>query len=59
MFEYDSAFEYDERRINFGGKYYVTPVFTVDVAGRNIPEHPGSSARETERIVKLSYTGSF
>jgi hypothetical protein len=59
MFEYDHATEYNERRVNFGARYFVTPVFTVDAIGRNIPETPGSSKRETERIVKLNYTGSF
>jgi hypothetical protein len=59
MFEYDHASEYKERRINFGAKYFVTPVFTIDVAGRNTPEAPGRSKRETERIVRLNYTGSF
>ena len=59
MFEWDHATDYRERRINFGVKYFVTPVFTVDAIGRNIPEFPGSRARETERIVKLVYSGSF
>lgn len=59
MFEWDHATEYDERRINFGLKYYVTPVFTVDLVGRNVPEFPESESRETERIVRLVYTGSF
>jgi len=59
LFEWDHATDYDERRINFGLKYYVTPLFTVDAIGRNIPERPGSTARETERIVKLNYSGSF
>lgn len=59
MLEWDHATEYDERRINFGAKYFVTPVFTVDIAGRNTPEFAGSESRETERIVRLSYTGSF
>lgn len=59
MLEWDHATEYDERRINFGLKYFVSPVFTVDAIGRNIPESSTSSSRETERIVKLNYTGSF
>ncbi len=59
MFEWDHATEYDERRINFGLKYFITPVFTVDAVGRNIPESATSSSRETERIVRLNYTGSF
>lgn len=60
MAELDHATEFEkERRVNFGAKYFVTPVFTVEVAGRNVPETPRSKSRETERIVKLSYTGSF
>lgn len=59
LFEWDHATEYDERRINFGARYYVTPLFAVDVIGRNVPESAASTERETERVVKLSYTGSF
>ena len=59
MGEYDHATEYKERRINYGVKYFVTPLFTVDAVARNIPTAPGRSKRETERIIRLSYTGSF
>lgn len=59
LFEYDSLTEYDERRINYGLKYFITPDFTVDLIGRNIPEFLGSEGRETERIVRLNYTGSI
>lgn len=59
MLEWDHATEWKERRINFGLKYYVTPVFTVDAIGRNIPKVVGSEGRITERIVRLNYTGSF
>lgn len=59
LFEVDHATEWDERRVNFGARYFVTPVFTIDLAGRNTPETSGSTERETERIVRLSYTGSF
>jgi hypothetical protein len=59
MAEWDHATDWKERRINFGLKYYVTPLFTVDLIGRNIPKAPESEARETERIVRLVYTGSF
>jgi len=59
LFEYDHASEYDERRINFGLKYFVTPVFTVDALGRNIPDGLEGEKRITERIVRLNYTGSF
>lgn len=59
MFEYDHATYYKERRVNYGAKYYITPVFTVEAAGRNVPKYPRSSSRETERILKLCYTGSF
>lgn len=59
LFELDHITHYSERRVNFGLKYYVSPLFTVDAIGRNIPEGPGQKGRETERIVKLNYTGSF
>lgn len=59
LFEWDHATDYDERRINFGGRYFVTPVFVVDLIGRNVPIGPTRSDRETERIVRLGYTGSF
>jgi hypothetical protein len=59
MAEWDHATNWRERRINFGGKYYVTPQFSVDAIGRNIPKSPGARSRETERIVRLVYTGSF
>lgn len=57
--EYDSITEYSERRISGGLRYFVTPEFTVDFAGRNIREHPWTDHRVTERIVRLCYTGSF
>ena len=59
LFEYDNATEYDERRINYGLKLFITPVFTVDLAGRYVPVALDSDEHETERIVILSYTGSF
>ena len=59
MFEYDNFDDNPDRRLNFGAKIYITPVFTVDLVGRNIPETFRSSKRETERIVRLNYTGSF
>lgn len=59
LFEWDHASEWRERRINFGLKYYVSPVFMVDAIGRNIPKFPESRSRETERIIRLVYTGSF
>lgn len=59
MFEYDNFDYYRYRRINYGLKVFVTPVFTVDLAGRNVPKYVDSKTRETERIVRLSYTGSF
>ena len=59
MAEWDHATEYDERRINFGLKYFITPVFTVDLVGRNIPKPLSTRSRETERIVRLAYTGTF
>jgi hypothetical protein len=59
MFEWVNFDDYDDRRINFGAKIFVNPVFTVDLIGRDIPLTYRSQDRDTERIVKLSYTGSF
>lgn len=59
MFEWDHATEYRERRINYGLKYFITPVFTVDLAGRYAPVVLGQKEHETERIVVLNYTGTF
>ncbi len=59
MFEYDNVDFYKERRLNYGGKIFITPVFTVDLIGRNIPVAESDTARVTERVVRLSYAGSF
>lgn len=59
LLEYHYLTDYNKRRLNFGLRYYVTPVFTVDFCGRDIPKGVGTSSRETERIVRLGYTGSF
>ena len=59
LLEGDELNKRREYRINYAFRYFVTPVFTVDLGARNVPRRPGSSARETERIVRLGYTGSF
>ncbi|MCB4757349.1 MAG: YjbH domain-containing protein [Elusimicrobia bacterium] len=59
LLEYANASDYKDRRFNFGLKYFITPVFTVDLVGRNIPKTYRSEDRETERIVRLNYTGAF
>ncbi len=59
LFEYDNFDDFKDRRINFGLKIYVTPVFTVDLLGRDTPVTYRSEERETERLIRLSYTGSF
>ena len=59
LVEYDNFDYYKERRINYGAKIFVTPVFTVDLIGRNVPKFLGSKRRETERVVRLCYTGAF
>lgn len=59
LFEYDNATEYDERRINFGLKYFVTPLFTVEALGRDVPVNSSTDKRETERVVRLTYKGTF
>jgi hypothetical protein len=58
-FEWDSVTNYSERRINYGAKYFITPAFSIDFAARNIRENPAFHKRETERIIRLNYTGSF
>ncbi len=57
--EYDNFDYYVERRINFGMKLFITPMFTVDLLGRNVAEYHHSESRETERIVRLNYSGTF
>lgn len=59
LFEWDNFSDYRNRRINYGLQYFVTPVFSVDAIGRNVPEFYGSRERETERVLRLSFTGSF
>jgi hypothetical protein len=59
MFEYDNFDMYKERRIDYGVKMFITPVFTVDLIGRNVPVYADDKSRETERVVRLSYAGSF
>jgi hypothetical protein len=59
LFEYDNFDYYVERRINFGGKIFITPTFTVDLIGRNVAKSFHSESRETERVVRLTYTGTF
>ncbi len=59
MFEYDNFDDYKDRRLNFGAKVYITPVFTVDLVGRDVPKTFRSDERETERVIRLTYTGSF
>ena len=59
MFEYDHATEYKERRINYGAKLFITPVFTIDLVGRYVPVLLDRPEHITERVVILSYTGTF
>lgn len=57
--EWDNFDYYKERRINYGAKLFITPVFTVDLLGRNVSKYYHSTSRETERVIRLNYTGSF
>jgi hypothetical protein len=59
LFEYDQGTEWKERRINYGLRLYITPLFTIDLAGRYAPVTYGEEEHETERIVILGYTGTF
>lgn len=58
-FEWDSFNKSSDRRLNYGAKYYVTPAFSLDFAFRNIRVDPAFSDRETERLIRINYTGSF
>ncbi len=59
LLEYHYLTDWHEKRLNYGLRAYITPVFTVDFCGRYIPKGPGIDTHETERIVRLGYTGSF
>jgi len=55
MFEADNMMHRPrETRFNSGVRYYVTPTFSVDFGARDL-----WSARKPERIIRLSYFGSF
>jgi hypothetical protein len=53
--EWDNIRRGRDSRVNLGGRFHVTPSFYVDVAGRDL-FGPG---RRAERIVRLTYSGSF
>lgn len=42
-------------RFNLGGRYYVTPSFSIDLAGRDL----WAPRRDSERILRLNYSASF
>ena len=54
--EYDNLREAPDSRVNVGGRLWVTPLFNVDVAARNVGRGAGRGA---ERIVRLNYTHKF
>lgn len=53
--EWDNVRVWRDSRLNVGGRYYVTPSFAVELAGRDLTA-PG---RRAERIVRLTYSGGF
>src|SRR5258708_7747048 len=54
--EYDNIRNGPENRFNVGGRFWVTPMFNVDVAARNVGR---GINRGAERIVRLNYTAHF
>lgn len=54
--EYDHIRNGPDNRFNMGGRFFVIPQFSVDLAARNIGR---GSDRGAERIIRLSYTGAF
>jgi len=57
--EFTNIYKATERRYNFGIKYFITPMFTVEAIGRNIPNSTNPNNNETERVVRLAYRGAF
>ncbi len=54
-FEWDNIRVARNSRMSAGLRYYVTPSFSVQLAGRDL----GAAGRKAERIVRLEYFGSF
>jgi hypothetical protein len=56
VFEADNMF-YRPRdiRLNVDNRYYVTPNFSLDLAGRDL----WAGSRKTERILRITYSASF
>lgn len=54
-FEVDNIRVARDNRMTAGFRYYVTPSFSVQLAGRDL----GAAGRKAERIVRLEYFGSF
>ncbi len=54
-FEVDNVRVARRNRMNLGGRYFITPSVSVDVAGRDL----WAAGRKAERIVRVNYFGSF
>jgi hypothetical protein len=56
IFESDNLFhKARESRFNFGGRYFVTPSFSIDLAARDL----WAASRKAERILRINYSASF
>src|SRR5262249_3267134 len=56
IFEADNLFHRERNsRFNIGGRAFVTPSFSVDLAGRDL----WAASRKPERIVRINYSASF
>ncbi len=56
IFEVDNGFhKARDTRLNLGGRYMVTPSFSIDLAARSL----WAAGRTPERIVRINYSASF
>ena len=56
LVEYDNIRNGPENRVNIGGRYWIIPSFSVDLAARNVGRN---GDRGGERILRLNYVGNF
>ncbi|MBI4395649.1 MAG: hypothetical protein HY548_01045, partial [Elusimicrobia bacterium] len=55
QFEADNLRSARRNRLNLGGRYFITPSLSVDLAARDL----WAAGRKAERIIRLNYFGSF
>lgn len=56
IFEADNLFHRPRySRYNVGGRYFITPSFSLDLAGRDL----WAAGRDPERIIRITYAATF